>query len=155
MNSRALFLFALLAISAAQRQVLGQSQAFLSAQEGTSAVDAKGVRHSEPARSGRLQPWIEDRVNAVAPDYPYAESAQHHTGAGRFRLQLDLKTGAVTRITVVKSTGFQTLDNCAVVALRQWRWRPGRWREIEMPVTFRLGSPPSRLPPSTVRLPKA
>jgi TonB family protein len=156
MNSRVLLLFALLAITATQPRLLAQSQAFLSTEEGTTAIDAKGVRHSGPPRQpGRLAPWLLDRVKAVAPDYPYSDRAQHHTGTGRFRLQLDLKTGAVTRIIITNSTGFRTLDNCALVALRQWRWKPGRWKEIEMPVTFRLERGPPQLPPGSVRLPKA
>ena len=155
MNSRALLLFVSIAI-ATQTRLFAQSQAFLSTEEGTTAIDAKGVRHTGPPRHpGILAPWLQDRLKAVAPDYPYGDRAQHHTGTGRYRLQLDLKTGGVTRITIIKSTGFRTLDNGALVALRRWRWKPGRWREIEMPVTFRLERGPLQLPPGSVRLPKA
>jgi TonB family protein len=130
-----------------------QAQAFLGLGQQTSAVDAKGVRHS--ASTGQAAPWLDDRVKAVAPEYPYADRARHHTGAGRFRLELDLKIGAVNKITVTKSTGFQTLDNCVIAAFRRWRWKPGRWKEIDVPVDFRLGRPPRRLPPGSVRLPQA
>jgi hypothetical protein len=39
-------------------------------------------------------------------------------------------------VTVVRSTGFAELDTSAVAALRQWRWKPGKWKEIEMAVEF-------------------
>ena len=31
------------------------------------------------------------------------------------------------------------LDDSAVRAIRLWQWRPGKWKEIEIPVTFTLG----------------
>ena len=70
----------------------------------------------------------------IAPDYPYSERTQRHTGKGFFRLELDLKSGAVIQATVARSTGFEALDNSAIAALRQWQ--PNRWREVEIPVTF-------------------
>jgi TonB family protein len=154
MNLRTRLLCSFMAVWLLQSRLQGQdSQAFLSPAEGTSAVNAKGARHTEASRPGVLPPWLQDRTKSVAPDYPYSERAQHHVGIGHFRMQLDLKTGVVTRITVAKSTGFQALDSCAVAALRQWRWKPGRWREVDMPVTFRLGRP-AQLPPGSVRLPR-
>jgi TonB family protein len=55
-----------------------------------------------------------------------------------FRIVLDPKTGLVTRVTVIKTTGFPSLDNSALAALQKWRWKPGRWEEIDMPVSFRF-----------------
>ena len=138
---------------AVPRTVAQQSQAFISSKEHSIAVDAKGVRHSGPTAPGKLAPWIEDEVKAVAPSYPYNERLHHHAGSGRFRLDLDLRTGSVTRITVVRSTGFQALDNSVIVAVRQWRWKPGRWKQIEFPVTFVLQRGPFRLPPGARVLP--
>ena|ERR1700719_1830242 len=126
------------------------SQAFLEQGQPTSAVDAQGARHRAPSETAA--PWLNDRIKAIAPEYPYADRGQHHVGIGQFHLVLDLKTGVVTRITVIKSTGFRTLDAAAVGALRQWRWKPGRWREIDLPVTFilRQNYVP---PPGSVSLP--
>lgn len=72
-----------------------------------------------------------------------------------YRLSLDFKTGLVSKMAVVRSTGFRTLDNSALFALRQWTWKPGRWKEIDMPVTFTMGSGSVRTPPGTVPLPNA
>jgi TonB family protein len=124
-----------------------------------SAVGAKGVRHTLPAQSyesGRVSaPWMRDGVKLVAPNYPTQDQLWHHTGIGLFRIYLDLSTGAVKQVSVLKSTGFATLDNSAVVAFRQSRWKPGRWKEIDVPVKFILlrnpGSP-WRPPAGAVRL---
>jgi outer membrane biosynthesis protein TonB len=77
------------------------------------------MRHAEPFASGDISPVYKDCIKRVAPDYPYGERAQHHVGKGFFRLELNLKSGVVTKITVAKSTGFAGLDNCALAALRQ------------------------------------
>jgi TonB family protein len=68
---------------------------------------------------------------------------------------LDLRTGAVTQVTVIKSTGFIALDRSAVSALRRWHWKPGKWREIYMPVTFTIASPLPRPPNGSTRLPRS
>src|ERR1700719_1108627 len=71
----------------------------------SAALDAQGVRHRGSDYPGRA-PWMNDVVHMVKPDYPYAERAQHHRGSGLLRLELDMKTGSVTRIAIVKSTGY-------------------------------------------------
>jgi TonB family protein len=119
----------------------------------SSAVDAKGVRHRDDERRGTLPVWMQDRIKVFAPDYPYRDRAQRNEGTGLFRLTLDLKTGAVTGITMLKSTGFVTLDRCTIAAFHHWRWKPGKWKEIEMPITFTMGQRPVRLPPGVVPIP--
>ena len=157
MNPRAFRLISLLMLCAVGLSYAQDTQTFLSPEEGTSAIDAKGVRHSDSghAHPRKLAPWMQDRVHAVGPFYPRTERAARHEGRGEFRLQLDLKTGGVSKVTVTKSTGFPLLDKCAVMALRQWRWKPGRWREIYFPVTFIVQRPPVRLEPGAVRLPQS
>src|SRR3954469_9829625 len=93
----------------------------------SSAVDAKGVRHTDRPNSHGPAPWMQDRVKSIAPYYPIEDRRLHRMGTGWFRLYLDLVSGAVNQVTVLKSTGFVTLDNAAVTTLRGWRWRPGRW----------------------------
>ena len=118
------------------------------------AVDTKGVFHTAAEYRGKQPPWLTDRVRAVAPDYPLADRARHHQGTGVFRLTLDLKTGTVSTVTTLKTTGFSTLDSAAAAAFRRWRWKPGKWKDIVMPVTFEMASGPrSPLSPGTSRLP--
>lgn len=102
----------------------------------SSAVDANGVRHRGVDYGSKRPPWLQDVIKTVAPDYPDRDRIFRHEGNGLFQLTLDLKTGLVTRMTVIKSTGFPTLDTAAVVALRQWRWKPGKWKEIEIGLRF-------------------
>ena len=104
-----------------------------------SAVDAQGIRHRGGQYVGIL-PWIADAIRKRKPDYPYKERTQHHEGSGVFRLRLDLKTGAVTNIDVVQSTGFPGLDESAIKTFRLWRWKAGKWNEVVIPVTFTFSS---------------
>src|SRR6266404_7828232 len=118
MKSSRLFVLAFVAslIPSSLARAQGSS-AYLSS-HGTNAVDAKGVRHRGDDYPAKHPPWLDDRVAAFAPDYPYADRAQHHQGVGLFRLTLDLKTGSVSKVTMLKSTGFTSLDGCAVASFR-------------------------------------
>lgn len=118
-----------------------------SGHNGSSAVDAKGVRHQSTDYAG-TSPWMDDRLKSVVPAYPHSWVFLHQ-GEGVFRVSLDLHSGTVTRVSVVKSTGFRELDESAITALSKWRWKPGRWKEIDLPVIFRIGAP---LPAGAVRL---
>jgi TonB family protein len=103
----------------------------------TTAVDAHGVRHRGVDYPGKRDPWLtDDLIKAVAPDYPDRDRILRHEGFGLFQLTLDLNTGGVTKATVIKSTGFPALDTAAVGSLRQWRWKPGKWKQIEITVGF-------------------
>ena len=105
---------------------------------GQSAIDASGVQHSAKSYPGQRPPWDDDRVKTVPPEYSFWDRMKRHVGSGRFRLHLDLKTGAVTKVDTLQSTGFASLDKSAISAFRQCRWKPGKWKEIEVPVTFVL-----------------
>jgi TonB family protein len=129
MKKRVFFLFGTIAL------LLIQSHADDRSRWNSAAVDAHGVRYR-----GRDYPnggiWMDDVVFKVAPEYSAAERAQSHFGSGLFRLTLDLKTGAVTRVQILSSTGFRALDQSAIDAFGRWRWKPGKWREIDAPITF-------------------
>jgi TonB family protein len=78
--------------------------------------------------------------SSFQPDYPVEARSRHNQGKGLFRITLDVNTGSVTNVVVVKSTGFSILDDSVIRAIRLWRWRPGKWKEVEIPVAFTLGS---------------
>jgi TonB family protein len=103
----------------------------------SSAVDSKGVRHRARNYVGP-PPWIDDAIKTVAPNYPYEARSRHIQGSGLLRLSLDLNTGSVSKVTLIQSTGSAILDNSASYAFSRWRWKPGRWQEIDMPITFKL-----------------
>jgi TonB family protein len=103
----------------------------------SSAVDAQEVRHRGSEYIGRA-PWMDDVVKTVTPDYPYDYRRRHVTGSGLFRVTLNVNTGSVIEVAALKSTRVSMLDSCAIKALRQWRWKAGRWKEIDVPITFAL-----------------
>jgi TonB family protein len=78
----------------------------------------------------------------VMPRYPLYPHGLHgipfQEGRGVFRLSLDIKTGNVLGVTVAKSTGHRILDDSAIEGLRQWQLKPGKWRQIDVPVTFAM-----------------
>jgi TonB family protein len=125
----------------------GQAQQPLLA--GSVAVDVHGVRHKEDDRSSKPPVWMVDLIKHVPPEYSYDARRAHLEGAGLFRLELDVGTGRVSKASVLKSTGVTVLDNSALWALRRWRFTPGRWKEIDAPITF------SMLPPAPQYLPRA
>ena len=114
----------------------------------SSAVDARGIRYRASNNAG-LPPWIADAVRKRRPDYPYKNRTQRNEGSGLFRLTIDLKTGSVTNIDVVQSTGFPGLDESAINAFRDWRWKPGKWKEVDIPITFTFNYPTPALSGST------
>jgi TonB family protein len=74
------------------------------------------------------------------PKYPLAARREHLTGAGSFFLEIDTINGAVTHVTVSKSTGHMILDEAAISALRQWRFAPHSAVEVSVPITFSMDS---------------
>src|SRR5436190_23013508 len=129
MNSCRLAVVMLILLGSSSPGLAQTRSAYLS-RSGTGAVDVKGRRYRSESYPGRQSPWMLDRTKSVAPEYPYRERPLRHSGSGYFRLILDTKTGAVAQVIVQQSTGSATLDNCAIAAFRQWRWKPDRWKEI-------------------------
>jgi TonB family protein len=103
----------------------------------SSAVDTKGVRHRGSDYVGPV-PWMIDAIKKRRPDYPYNLRARHIAGSGLFRVTLDVTTGCVNKVAMIQSTGTPALDESAMEALRQWQWKPGKWKEIDVPITFAI-----------------
>ena len=77
---------------------------------------------------------------APYPKYPVGVARQHLRGRGLFRLTFDQKTGQVTEVKILQSTGHVILNELAAKAFLQWRIRPGTLAAIPVPVDFQLGS---------------
>jgi len=103
-----------------------------------SAVDARGLRYVGHAWDPTRAPWKADALFLPKPDYPYNEMRLHHEGVAIFRLDLDLKTGTVANASMIQSSGFPKLDDNAFNTVKRWRFRPGRWKQIEVPVVFTM-----------------
>ena len=102
----------------------------------SSAVDAKGMRHQAKDYPKGHAPWIEDVTKQIAPEYSKLDQAHRVGGFGLYRVAVDLKTGSVKKVSVIQSTGVATLDASAIKALGQWLWKPGKWKEVSVPIAF-------------------
>ena len=101
-------------------------------------------------RAWRFKPWTVSTVRipvrfvmgsphwpqTVDPQYPREAGDKGVTGRGVAEIKVDARTGYVTSAWMLKSTGHQILDNAAVEAFRQWRFRPRTVTTVEIPVQF-------------------
>ena len=72
----------------------------------------------------------------LKPEYPSEARAKGLTGSGVVLLKIDARTGYVTSASMSKSTGHGILDNAAVRAFREWRFRPRSVTTAEIPIQF-------------------
>lgn len=75
-------------------------------------------------------------LREVWPEYPYELRRSRITGDGTLFGQVDFKTGLVTSVRMEKSTGNTLLDQAALKAFRQWRFKPGTVRQFRTPISF-------------------
>jgi TonB family protein len=73
---------------------------------------------------------------SVPPAYPREARENGLTGKGLAFVKVNPATGHVTSATMFKSTGHDILDNAALRALRQWRFRPRGITTFEIPIEF-------------------
>ena len=69
--------------------------------------------------------------------YPWLARQQYRSGSGTFRVYIK-PDGKVRTVGVVRSTGHHYLDLAAAAGLYQCVFKPGRRRELDLPVTFTL-----------------
>jgi len=157
MKFRCVTIIALLcSLELLQVRLNAQGHAYITQDEGPfsgSGIDAKGIKYSGQDYPNTLPPWLRDCVKRVAPFYRDEDRLKHHRGVGLFRMTIDLKTGSVTDVVQLRSTGFASLDQSAIRALRKWQWRRGKWREVEVPVSFVM-SGSSQPPAGSVPIPR-
>jgi hypothetical protein len=101
------------------------------------AIDAHGKRQPNAL-------CARDVIWACAPRYPLrshssdpATWSRNDRGDGLYRLDINLKTGRVSRVTIVKSAG-SILDRVSTGAFSRWVFTPGKWSAMIIPTTVRL-----------------
>ena len=114
------------------------------------AIDAKGVAHSWRENGGKGPQWRRDLVHYVPPDYPSRDQRRSYQGTGVSRITIDPKTGGAKNVTMVRSAGHIDLDRRSLLALKQWRWKPETWTQVDVIVTFVGGGGTIYLPERNV-----
>ena len=75
---------------------------------------------------------------APRPQYPYEARSRHVTGSGVCVVEVDPGSGSVSSASMSQSLGNPILDNAAVSAFRQWRFKPGTVSKVKIPITFTM-----------------
>jgi TonB family protein len=77
------------------------------------------------------------RYAIVSPSASYPEAAQKAkmSGSGLYELKIN-KAGTATAVAIVKSSGSPVLDQAARSAFLKWRFKPGVFRSVRVPVTW-------------------
>ena len=73
----------------------------------------------------------------AAPGAAYPEEAQKTktTGSGIYELRID-KAGKISAVAIVKSSGSAVLDKAATTAFKRWRFKPGVFQSVRIPVSW-------------------
>ncbi|MDQ2868786.1 MAG: TonB family protein [Verrucomicrobiota bacterium] len=75
-------------------------------------------------------------IYAPPPRYPADARRIGASGVGTYRIVFD-STGRVTSVSVIRSSGWSSLDSSALGTLRSWRGQPGSPAVVTVPITFR------------------
>jgi TonB family protein len=81
---------------------------------------------------------VHNAVYTARPLYPAEARSKRWIGTGVVLVDVDQKTGQVTSARMLQSTGHQVLDEAALNAFRQWRFKAGTAREVNIPITFTM-----------------
>jgi protein TonB len=95
-----------------------------------------------PQAAGRPGPMSISQAKALAtyaprPQYPYEARSRHVTGSGVCVVEVS-SSGSVTSASMASSIGNPILDNAALSAFRQWRFKPGSVSKVRIPITFTM-----------------
>jgi len=95
-----------------------------------------------PQAAGRPGPMSISSAKALAtyaprPQYPYEARSRHVTGSGVCVVEVG-PSGSVSSASMSQSLGNPILDNAAVSAFRQWRFKPGSVSKVKIPITFTM-----------------
>lgn len=98
------------------------------------------LAHTALAQPAHVFATYEDAEKSAAsaprPYYPYNARAQGMIGRGVAVMDVNKETGRVTGARMEKYTGYALLDRAALEALRRWRFRPGTFTQVKVPISF-------------------
>jgi len=96
----------------------------------TTAVWSDG--HSSPISDEQL---VGNTLAAPGAAYPEEAQKNKTTGNGVYEMRID-RAGKITAVTIVKSSGSAVLDKAATTAFRKWRFKPGIFQSVRVPVSW-------------------
>lgn len=77
-------------------------------------------------------------TKVVSPEYPEEARQRRLAGSGILQGKVNFQTGEVISVRMLKSTGHKILDDAALRAFRQWRFKPRIIREFRTPINYTL-----------------
>jgi len=86
-----------------------------------------------PQHSGNSKDVV---LRAARPKYPKDAQGYYPKGSGIVLMEVDKKSGLVKSARMEKSTRNKVLDDAALQACNQWRFKPGTVSTAYWPVTF-------------------
>ena len=105
------------------------------------AINAPGVFTRNDVERYLSRHGISPNALLDAPTPRYTLSALLSNAAGRGRYELIVgPNGHVTSVKTIQSTGMGRLDQAAINALRNWRFRPGTVKSVLIPMHFKQQS---------------
>ena len=70
-------------------------------------------------------------ISTPQPEYPQAARLLRITGNGLFIMRVQIASGRVKQVTVLRTTGNNLLDAAAIKGLTQWQFKPGALPSIK------------------------
>ncbi len=77
---------------------------------------------------------IRNTLASPGPAYPEAAQKAKMTGSGLYELRIN-KAGMITSVVIIKSSGNDVLDKAAKTTFRRWRFKPGVFTSVRVPVS--------------------
>ncbi|MEY2483203.1 MAG: periplasmic protein TonB [Verrucomicrobiota bacterium] len=74
-------------------------------------------------------------LNSPGPGYPSQAQKTKAAGNGVYELRID-NAGVTKTVVIVKSSGSDVLDKAAAAAFRAWRFKPGIFTSVRIPVSW-------------------
>jgi TonB family protein len=99
----------------------------------TITADLRAQPH-KPAR-GTLEYVKSHALYAPPPEYPRVDRVRGWGGTGIFRLNVK-PDGTVSEVIAIQSTDHPALDESGKAAFRKWRFYPGQFTTVRIPLTF-------------------
>lgn len=101
---------------------------------GLTTASADPAPAPTPAR-GTVEYAKTHALYAPAPILPAEVRARHLSGKGLFGLHIR-PDGTVSEVQILQTTGHQELDAASISAFAKWRFYPGRFTVVKIPITY-------------------